>query len=34
MLKNNINTLPEKLNENTRINDLLIIYHGKDKHIP
>jgi hypothetical protein len=35
MLKTNTNMLPEKLNaKKIRINDLLIVYREKDKHIP
>jgi len=34
MLKNNTNMLHEKLNVKKNINDLLIVYHGKDEHIP
>jgi hypothetical protein len=35
MLKSNTNMLLEKLNvKKTRINDLSIVYCGKDEHIP
>jgi hypothetical protein len=34
MLKNNTNMLHEKLNVIKKINDLLIVYYGKDEHIP
>jgi hypothetical protein len=34
MLKNNINTLLEKLNAKKNKNELPIIYREKDKHIP
>jgi hypothetical protein len=33
MLENNINMLPENLNAK-RQDDLPIVHHGKDEHIP
>jgi hypothetical protein len=33
-LENNINTLPEKLNAKKRINDLLVVYHGRTNTLP
>jgi hypothetical protein len=34
MLKGNINTQPKTLNGKKRINDLMIVYRGKNGHIP